>query len=585
MGVLNPLPRTPAIYEQQTKWSLEDDPLVVASLEAANYASVSEHEQFVYEHFDEEVKEGLMREMSEKDLREEFGEHVAIAALAVLVDEVTGKKRIIHDASNKVRVNHKIKCQDKQRMPGAKEKFTLLRYYKDRREVLFSILGDVSKAHRRFKHCKEEHGYLACKVKETDSDVYVNKVGTFGVGSASYWWGRLFGAVVRATYAILGSKSPVELLTYADDLEAIGPGKAGRRAVVQAFFIMCIFGVPFKFSKQRGGMQVDWIGLHSDYTTYQLGLSVGRAAWLSDWCSKLSKQLRVGAREVTSGLGRLCFAANALYWERPFLGPIYAWAASVRNLGHVVTLPWAIAFILAWLAKKLGEGGRLQSPPSMLQETGELFRTDAKAEDGRAWIGGWETLHSMDTRKARWFALEVEETWCPWIFCKKKDPNRVIAALELLGTLVAVMLFGDDWPKHLKANCLVGSARTDNQGNSFAVAKLMSTRFPLTLVIMELSEQLKVRNLELHLGWIQRDSNQPADDLTNDKFGGFSDELRIQKKGEDLDWLVMGELLASSQLLYDEIAGRKQERRVTFQEPAVEHRPKAKRKRAVLGPW
>jgi hypothetical protein len=202
VGVLNPLPRTPAIYEQQTKWSLEDDPLVVASLEAANYASVSEHEQFVYEHFDEEVKEGLMREMSEKDLREEFGEHVAIAALAVLVDEVTGKKRIIHDASNKVRVNHKIKCQDKQRMPGAKEKFTLLRYYKDRREVLFSILGDVSKAHRRFKHCKEEHGYLACKVKETDSDVYVNKVGTFGVGSASYWWGRLFGAVVRATYAI-----------------------------------------------------------------------------------------------------------------------------------------------------------------------------------------------------------------------------------------------------------------------------------------------------------------------------------------------------------------------------------------------
>ena len=28
------------------------------------------------------------------------------------------------------------------------------------RQIAFSVLGDISKAHRRFKHCEEEHGYL-----------------------------------------------------------------------------------------------------------------------------------------------------------------------------------------------------------------------------------------------------------------------------------------------------------------------------------------------------------------------------------------------------------------------------------------
>ena len=58
--------------------------------------------------------------------------------LAVIVeDEEKGKKRLIHDATHGVRVNHRIKCRDKLRAPGAREKKAM-----DRKEVPFSIVGD-----------------------------------------------------------------------------------------------------------------------------------------------------------------------------------------------------------------------------------------------------------------------------------------------------------------------------------------------------------------------------------------------------------------------------------------------------------
>ena len=41
--------------------------------------------------------------------------------------DFVGKKRMIHDATHKVRVNHRIRCRDKIRAPDAREKKQLLR--------------------------------------------------------------------------------------------------------------------------------------------------------------------------------------------------------------------------------------------------------------------------------------------------------------------------------------------------------------------------------------------------------------------------------------------------------------------------
>lgn len=53
-----------------------------------------------------------------------------------------------------------------------------------------------------------------------------------------------------------------------------------------------------------------------------------------------------------------------------------------------------------------------------------------------------------------------------------------------MATLIAVKMWGQGREKNLKVKVEVF---TDNKGNSFASKKAMSTKFPLTLLVMELA--------------------------------------------------------------------------------------------------
>ncbi|OLP83500.1 6-phosphogluconate dehydrogenase, decarboxylating [Symbiodinium microadriaticum] len=165
----------------------EDLPLESGQAWVPNYSSIGE--QFVRAKFEEDVEEGL---------KARFGEDRAIAALAVIVEE---------------------KDQEKEQ---------ILRELKEAEEEAFSVGGDISKPHRRYKRQAREHGYVGCQIDETetipdDPDsqiVHVNKVGIFGPSPASYWWTR-----VAACGHLVGPDYPLELLLYADDLEALGIGE------------------------------------------------------------------------------------------------------------------------------------------------------------------------------------------------------------------------------------------------------------------------------------------------------------------------------------------------------------------------
>ena len=178
VGVLNPLPRTPHMYEEQTSWKLEEDPYMRDEIWRDNYDTVGDHEDFAREHFAAECEEGLMEKLDIDEARRIYGDKIAISSLSVLVEETHGnKKRIIHDATHGTKINNRIKCRDKQRSPGAREKLYLLDYYKRKKKVVFSLVGDISKAHRRFLHHPSERGLLACRVSPGDNFIFINKVG------------------------------------------------------------------------------------------------------------------------------------------------------------------------------------------------------------------------------------------------------------------------------------------------------------------------------------------------------------------------------------------------------------------------
>ena len=282
---------------------------------------MGDHEDFVREHFAAECEEGLMEKLDIDEARRIYGDKMAISPLSVLVEETHGnKKRIMHDATHGTKINNWIKCRDKQRSPGAREKLHLVDYYKKRKKVVFSLAGDISKAHRRFLHHPSERGLLACRVSPGDNFIFINKVGTFGVASASYWWGRIAGAGLRLIHELLGPGLPVELLIFADDLEALGADINGRRGIVCSCVLLSCLGFPFKWSKQRGGMKVEWIGLFADYTPMKLGLSPKRSSWLSEWVLKVARTGRITSQEMEQGLGRLGFCGECFDLGKAFLG-------------------------------------------------------------------------------------------------------------------------------------------------------------------------------------------------------------------------------------------------------------------------
>ena len=550
-GVLFPLPRTPAIFEEQTTWRLREDPLASGIKEAENYGSLSEHIGEVERQFKLEEQEGFMLELRDEVLIKQFGNNYAISPLAVLVESAE-KIRVIHDGTHKTRINHRIRCRDKLRSPGVREKHVQLRLNRKEGKIPISILADFSKAHRLVKILPAEWGMLGCKLRT--GTTWLNKVGTFGVSSAAYWWARLAGGLLRCIFGVLGSDWPLEALLFADDLDFEADGERERVSVVLAIFLMICFGAPMKAAKFRGGFRVQWIGLFFDNKTYSLGLSPSRTRWLIDWISEKLKEGKIHVREMAGGLGRINFAATALYHERAWLGPIYQWTAAILRLDRaVVDIPWAIRLFLFWISHRLENGGELMSAPPVPKKGEEdMFRSDAKAENGKAFVGGWESAGGCSTKEARWFYIELTREEAPWVFSKENDPGRVIAALELLGTLLSIILFDIKATSLLQGGCSV-TGLTDNQGNGYAVAKGMSTKFPLAPLLIELSEQLRARSLDLRLNWVRRDSNTEADAITNQDFSLFSPELRIEFSFSKIEWLVLDKVMVASKSIFDTV--------------------------------
>lgn len=580
-GVTEPLPHTPAVFERQEKWRLEFDPFDVENVEARNYGSLEDFKDQVQKQFEEEESLGMMKKYSNEEYYSTFGTATAVSPLAVIQE--ADKIRVIHDGTHKTRLNHKIRVQDKLRAPGAKEKFALLREYKEAKRIPFSLLADYSKAHRRIKILRKEWGYLGCRLNDTET--WVHCVGAFGIGSAAYWWGRAAAGLVRLQHAVLGPQYLLDILLFADDSEYLPYDAKAREGVVLAIVTVLSLGAPMKDQKFRGGFQVNWIGMHVNYAEYSLGLSAARAAWLVGWITKILTEGKVDATEMAGGIGRLNYAAQALLYERPWLGPLYSWLGAIRELEvPKVSLPWGVRLILTWIKKRLESGGRQQVVSDRPQVLKELFRSDAKAENGKAWIGGWETAFTTDPKKARWYAIEVEPSWAPWVWSKKNDPNRVIAALELLGTLMCVKLFADKWPRNLRSWMMM-QASTDNKGNDFILQKLMSTKFPIAPLLIELAEELRGRQLELNLIWKRRDTNIEADALTNLDFTFFSPVHRIEVVGASIQWKVLDEVMNASEEIFRQVVEEREKKSAKPKWNIFKRKTKARDRLKTKDPW
>ena len=195
---------------------------------------------------------------------------------------------------------------------------------------------------------------------------------------------------------------------------------------------------------------------------------------------------------------------------------------------------------------RLEGGDRLQRPSPPSSNLGLSFLTDAKAEDGRAWV------EIVPGCQGPWFSLQVDKSWAPWAF-SKSSPSKVIAALELL---IAVKLWVPD-SEDRQSSRVALRGFTDNQSSEALVKKAMTTKYPSSLIRLELAEELAAKRCDLNLTWIRRDLNQLADDLTNEKFDSFDPNFRVSLKRGDMRWRVLDRLLGCADSFYSELRKRK----------------------------
>eukprot|EP00973_Karenia_brevis_P005004 689319-Karenia_brevis.AAC.1 len=177
-----------------------------------------------------------MREVPLAEARAEYGNKLVMAAIGAL-EKDDSSFRIIHDATHGVKVNPRIRQRDQVRYPAVAEKAKILGKAAIRKMTHFGLKADVSKAHRRVRVRRRDHGYQACQLE--DGKVWLNEVGTFGVGSAGYWWSRLGGAAGRVILSVM-LREEVWTLLYADDFDFVAAGGCAMEDLALIFLLLVL---------------------------------------------------------------------------------------------------------------------------------------------------------------------------------------------------------------------------------------------------------------------------------------------------------------------------------------------------------
>ena len=572
VGYQHMFPRVPLVFRPKIKTRQYDDSEFKALND--NYSSAKEHAEQIEVQFQEEEKMGFMFPLSLKEATRRYGERMRVASLGA-IPKGDGRVRVIFDATHFVQINNEIGIQDRLEFPGPEASATLMDVTLEAgHRLMIAVAADIALAHRRFKHREEDVGLLGCRVDE-EGPIWFNRVGTFGVACAAYHFARLASLLGRLVMRLWGQAHVFQLL-FADDLKMVAAGPRKYDLIWYMLITWIMVGAPFRWPKFRGGVCLDFVGFYMDYCKFEVGLSERRTAWIVNWVEEAQRNGGlVTHRNFVELVGRLVYAGQVLCWMKPFMAPLHAWKSAIAP-GTVALLPQMVSVVLLFIAGMLKRGHHRTSGRSPQTGATQAFRTDAKCEPEKIVLGGWELGPDQDPRKARWFSLVVTAREAPWLF-ELGTAAAASTSAELLATLVALEVFG-----HLKGSPLpkkvLVEAGTDNLATEHISLKESSNKFPLAFVQMQLSLKCYLKGLVFRLQWRPRETNQEADDLTNEEYGKFDPKLRCKIAWEDLDWSILKELLR----FREEVQGWKEAKR-KLQGPAP--RMSKKQKAASKTVW
>ena len=500
-----PIPPVPSVFRPREKQSSLDDSEYMEV--SRSYKSAVENKEGREAKFREDESKGMMLPTTMGVLKEKYKDQPILVAAMGAIKKPDGSVRPIHDGTHFVQVNNGIVFTDKLDYPGPPDVAGTVRLAKATKEAVFTISADIKAAHRLTKAREKDGRLLVCKADSDTKVCWGNRVGTFGVSGAPYWWTRPFGLVGRLVSRLLLRRWSYQLV-YVDDLHAVEAGEQKFETLWMALAAYEVLGTPFGYKKFSGGLETQFVGYRLDYPGVSVGISGARGEWLVNLLEDLRRdKYIVHVHRFAEFLGRLGFTCRVLLWLKPHLAPVYAWASAV-NKGTVSTVP--------------------------LRIEQEVFRTETKCEKNRVVLGG---NHFPD---GRWFSLELSPLEAPYLFKSGGESEWASAPAELLAVLVALCACGHLAPINRRASIKLRiQGGTDNESVDHLAKKNSTTRWPLTLINIQLSHLMMRAGLRVKLAWRPRDENTLADDFTNCRFDGVDASKRVRMCLGDLDFSLL----------------------------------------------
>ena len=374
----------------------------------------------------------------------------------------------------------------------------------------------MTKAHRRVKVLSQDWRF---QVAELEGEWWINKVGTYGMASAQLYWGRTAALILRLLYNIFPQVDWG--FVFVDDFCWLLRAENADHQATAILATLVALGVPLSWKKTHLAEVNTWLGFVIHPNIPQVQMISTKHILVLEVLELLIQNTVMTAKAIEKALGRLQWATAVCPMTKSLLQPFWAWKMAVTSSGR----PPKTVRLLALLLKELFTIPYRQLSP-YLPKSSWWGCSDASADStGEAYIGGWLPDSQSPARDSvHWFLFKVSPEMFPWAF-KDGNPQKRIAALELLGTLVLTHCILQKQGKTAAAVRIpVGS---DNQGNIFALLNFASKKPHTAAILMELVLRLHVAGCSLAPCHVPRELNQWADDLTHPLYGGFSSELSL----------------------------------------------------------
>ena len=297
-----------------------------------------------------------------------------------------------------------------------------------KQEEWLLLKADVTKAHRRIKiFPAEEWKY---QIARLGNEWWVNKVGTYGMASAQIYWGRMAALLLRLVDHIFPGADWG--FVFVDDFCWLLRKSLAEPLTASILLFMLAFGCLLSWKKTAIGASNTWLGFIVTRSQQLVRMAPTKHELVMAVLSKMMANEEFTRAELDSALGRLQWATNCCPLTKPFLQAFWQWKTAVRTSGRPNKLLRGFANLLHKFFEKD------YNHPSSYAPQGA---SDASAsDDGLAFVGGWLSNHpTPEQHQVWWFHYQVEEATHPWAF-KDKKPKRMIAALEMFGTLILTTL-------------------------------------------------------------------------------------------------------------------------------------------------